>query len=141
MYQRAPSCFRGALKVAEPTALTRWEALVLESTSELSPAKLNEAFDKKLSFVTANLALIATVATGFGLFADVSGSLRENRGNLKAVFALLLAAVTISLIGSAPNWWNSVNPSDLVSVEQYFRRRYRWRSWAARVAIALLLWR
>lgn len=123
--------------MADPIPLTEWQALVQESTSELSPAKLNDALDKRLSFVTTNLALIATVATGFGLFADRSGALQAEADQLKLAFTLLLAAVVVSLIGSAPNWFNKVSPSDLDAVEQYFTKRYRWRAWAARIAIAL----
>lgn len=120
-----------------PVQLTEEQKLVLDSTADLSPAKLNESLDKRLAFVTSNLALIATVATGFGLFTDIGGPLRENRGGFGLVLVLLLASVVISLIASSPNWFGRVDVNDIDSVRHYFASRYRWRAWAARIAILL----
>lgn len=116
-------------------ALTNYDKLIIESGGELSPAKLNESLDKRLTFVTTNLTLVATIATGFGLFTSLAGPLREESGYLQVILGLLLSSVVLVVIANFPNWWQKVNPNDIQSIEAYYKNRYVWRSWVARIAI------
>lgn len=102
---------------------------------ELSPGKSLEAIESRAKFIFSNLALVATVLTGVGLFADIPAAARNQSPGVRRLFGLLFLAVLFALLANLPNLKSSVRIGNLAAVKRLLTWLILTRGWAARLAV------
>jgi hypothetical protein len=117
---------------------TASEELLIKAADSLGPDKSVANVEAAAKLVLGNVALVAAILTGFGLFTDVTTRLREAPELLTFAMFCTIASIVFALVALVP-LSGRVDVDDLESIRRRFRDVLRWRVWFVGAAATFLL--
>jgi len=111
---------------------------LIKAAESLGPDKSLANLDASARLVLTSVVLVASVLTGFGLFADVSARLRAQPLLLGLPIGLAILSAVLAIFALVPWMWR-VDVDDLKSISSAFTLRIRVRGTLVIFAMLLLI--
>jgi hypothetical protein len=126
------------MPIIRGTPPTAAQKQLIKAAESLGPDKSLATLDASARLVLASVVLVASVLTGFGLFADVATRLRSDPTVLALPIGLAIASAVLAIFALVPWVW-SVDVDNLNRISMRFDRQIKIRGALVIVSMLLLL--
>lgn len=115
------------------------DRFLTDAAKELAPDKSLARASDAAKFVISNIALVALVVGGFGVFGDTKGGIDEHRLLFGAIVVFAALSLGLALWALFPSTDKSLNYNDLTAVAKTYKEAIEARALLARLATGSLL--